>query len=68
MEDVIEYLDRKRPEYTLIYFTAKWNPIIPKIEKDYENTCSLYPSFTHVRVDCDETPKVKYYFDARVEP
>eukprot|EP00349_Pseudokeronopsis_sp_Brazil_P004647 CAMPEP_0202967158 /NCGR_PEP_ID=MMETSP1396-20130829/11943_1 /ASSEMBLY_ACC=CAM_ASM_000872 /TAXON_ID= /ORGANISM="Pseudokeronopsis sp., Strain Brazil" /LENGTH=55 /DNA_ID=CAMNT_0049691903 /DNA_START=108 /DNA_END=271 /DNA_ORIENTATION=+ len=37
-EDIIEYLDNKKPTYTLIYFTASWNPIIKQVEKDYENT------------------------------
>ncbi len=65
---MIQYLDKKRPTFTLLYFTAKWNPIIPKIEKDYENTTALFKNFDHIRVDCDKTPLVKMYFDARVEP
>ena len=68
MEDCIRYLDQKRPTFTLLYFTAKWNPIIKQIEKDYENLAQDYPQFTHIRVDCDATPFVKQYFDARVEP
>ena len=68
VDDVIQYLDKKRPIYTLVYFTAKWNPIIPHIEKDYENTTRLFQNFTHIKVDCDETPMVKQYFDCRVEP
>jgi len=36
LEELVSYLDKKRPTFTLLYFTAKWNPIIPKIEKDYE--------------------------------
>ena len=47
---------------------ANWNPVIPQVEKDYEKTCTAYKQFLHIRVDCDKTPKVKYYFDARVEP
>lgn len=66
--DVVKYLDKKRPTYTLLYFTAKWNPVIPAIEKDYENTTNEFKQFTHIRVDCDATPMVKEYFDARVEP
>ena len=42
MEDVIQYLDKEKPTYTLLYFTAKWNPVIPKIEKDYENTTKQF--------------------------
>ena len=29
---------------------------------------SAYPQFHHVRVDCDAQPKVKLFFDARIEP
>ena len=68
LDEMITYLDKKRPTFTLLYFTAKWNPIIPKIEKDYELTTSQFKNFDHIRVDCDRTPLVKQYFDARVEP
>jgi thiol-disulfide isomerase/thioredoxin len=61
-------LDKTRPTFTLLYFTAKWNPVCKQIEKDYENTCNQYPNFEHIKVDCDLTPPVKFYFDARVEP
>ena len=68
LEETIKYLDKKRPTFTLLYFTAKWNPMIPQFEKDYEATCSKFKNFTHIRVDCDLAPLVKMYFDARVEP
>lgn len=53
MLDVINHLDKKRPTYTLLYFTAKWNPQCAKIENDYENLCNQYASYHHIRVDCD---------------
>lgn len=68
MLDVITHLDKARPVYTLLYFTAKWNPQCAKIEQDYENLCASHASFHHIRVDCDKHPKVKRFFDARVEP
>ena len=30
--DVIKHLDALRPTYTLLYFTAAWNPICKQIE------------------------------------
>jgi len=42
LNDVVNYLDKQRPTFTLLYFTAGWNPIIKKIEKDYERTTNLY--------------------------
>eukprot|EP00347_Sterkiella_histriomuscorum_P001003 403373710 len=68
LQEVIQHLDKTRPTFTLLYFTAKWNPICKQIEKDYENTCNQFQQFEHIRVDCDSTPTVKFYFDARVEP
>ncbi|CDW86495.1 UNKNOWN [Stylonychia lemnae] len=68
LSDMVSYLDKARPTFTLLYFTAAWNPVIKKIEKDYERTTGLYKQFDHIRVDCDRTPPVKFYFDARVEP
>ena len=62
------YLDKLRPTFTLIYFVAGWNPVIPVVEKDYENTCNQFQSYTHIRVDCDKHPLIKQYFYARVEP
>ncbi len=65
---MIKFLDNKRPTFTLLYFTAKWNPVIPNVERDYEAATRKFGQFTHIRVDCDATPQVKMYFDARVEP
>jgi len=64
----VRYLDKKRPTYTLLYFSAAWNPVVKTIEKDYERTTNLFKQFEHVKVDCDLAPLVKQYFDARVEP
>ena len=36
INDMVKHLDDKRPTYTLLYFTASWNPMCAKIEKDYE--------------------------------
>ena len=68
LEELVKYLDKRRPIFTLLYFTAAWNPIIPKIEGDYANLTQQFKNFEHFRVDCDKTPLVKQYFDARVEP
>ena len=68
IKDVIEHLDSMRPTYTLLYFTANWNPMCAKIERDYEALASKHASWHHIRVDCDAHPKLKRFFDARVEP
>ena len=68
LEELVKYLDKRRPIFTLLYFTAAWNPIIPKIEPDYINLTKQFKNFEHFHVDCDKTPLIKQYFDARVEP
>ena len=68
LEDVVVTLDRERPTFTMLYFSAAWNPMCAKIERDYENLTAERSEWTHIKVDCDEQPFVKKYFDARVEP
>ena len=68
VEDVVQSLDKARPTFTMIYFSAAWNPMCGRILRDYENLTKDCAEFTHIKVDCDETPLVKKYFDARVEP
>ena len=68
VEDVVHSLDKERPTFTMVYFSAAWNPMCAKIQRDYENLTVERPEFSHIKVDCDATPLVKHYFDARVEP
>ena len=68
VNDVVGYLDKNKPTFTCLYFHAAWNPICEKIEQDYDNFCNDNAAFTHIKVDCDATPKIKLFFDARYEP
>ena len=68
LPDVVSYLDQHKPTFTCIYFHAGWNPICEQVEQDYDNFTANNAGFTHIKVDCDATPKVKLFFDARVEP
>ena len=68
VEDCITYLDKMRPEYTAVYFHADWNPYCAKVEGDYHEFCKRNAGFTHIKVDADACPQLKFYFDARVEP
>ena len=68
VDDVVNHLDTKKPTFTCLYFHAAWNPVCEKIEPDYETFCSNNASWHHIKVNCDDTPKVKIFFDARVEP
>ena len=68
VNDLVKFMDMHKPTFTCVYFHAAWNPICEKIDYDYEKFCSANAAFTHVKVDCDATPKLKLFFDARVEP
>ena len=68
LKDVVSHLDAKRPKFTLLYFSAAWNPKCAEIEQDYLNLCYKFGHWHHIRVDCDAAPSVKRYFDARIEP
>ena len=68
INDMVKHLDDRRPTFTLLYFTAGWNPVCAKIEKDYEALVKANAGYHHIRIDTDKAPKLKFYFDARVEP
>ena len=68
VEEMIKSLDKERPTYTMLFFSAAWNPKCAEIERDYDNLTNSCAEFKHIKVDCDATPWVKKYFDARVEP
>ena len=68
VNDLVGYLDKNKPTFTCLYFHAGWNPVCEQIEQDYDNFTSNNAGFTHIKVDCDATPKVKLFFDARYEP
>ena len=53
VRDVIKSLDKQRPTFTCLYFSAAWNPVCAKIERDYENLTNSRGEFLHIRVDCD---------------
>ena len=68
LKDCVQTLDDRRPPFTCLYFHAAWNPICEKIDKDYDNFCNDNAGWYHMKVDCDATPHLKMYFDARYEP
>ena len=37
VNDLVNFMDEKRPTFTLLYFSASWNPKCAEIEQDYEN-------------------------------
>ena len=69
LKDLVLHMDDRKPIFTCLYFHAAWNPLCKKVDQDYENfTAKNGLTWTHIKVDCDKSPKIKFYFDARVEP
>ena len=68
VNELVKWMDEQRPVYTCLYFHAAWNPWCKKVEKDYHEFTHKTAGWTHIKVDCDATPQIKLYFDARVEP
>ena len=66
--DIVKFMDIHKPTFTCLYFHAAWNPYCEKVDFDYEKFTNANASWTHIKVDCDATPKVKLFFDARYEP
>ena len=68
LEDTTKFLSENKPTFTMLYFHAKWNPYCEQMEADYDATVKKFGQFTHIKVDSDLHPRIKYYYDARVEP
>ena len=68
VNDIVKFMDIHKPTFTCLYFHAAWNPLCEKYDLDYEKFTNANADWTHIKVDCDATPKLKLYFDARYEP
>ena len=53
LEDMMSHMEKTNPDLALLYFHAKWNPVIPKIEKEYLDTCAKFGAYKHFKIDCD---------------
>ncbi len=62
MHELLKYLEKRNPPFTLLYFHAKWNPMVEEIEEEYRQTCQKYSQFEHIKVDSDKTPTAKLHF------
>ena len=51
-----------------MYFHAGWNPICKQVDQRYKKFAGDNAAFTHIKVDCDKNPQLKFFFDVRVEP
>ncbi len=68
LEDMADHVSKTKPEYMLTYFHADWNPICAEIEDDVRKTFEKYGNFKCYKIDTDKHPRIKFFYDARVEP
>jgi hypothetical protein len=63
LEDISDYMKKYNPEFSLLYFHAKWNPFIPKYEKDYHKICNQLTEYIHFKIDSDLVPRAKLTYN-----
>lgn len=51
-----------------IYFTNDWNPICKLGQEGYKDFVRRTQKSTHLIINSDKYPKLKWFFDCRVEP
>lgn len=52
----------------MIYFTNEWNPVCKEAESSYDNFVKKCNKVTHLKVNTDKFPKLRWFFDAKFEP
>jgi len=68
IEDLKAHMEKHNPDLACVYFHANWNPFMKKINAKFEKVCIKHPEIMQIWVDCNKTPLIKYYYDAKVEP
>lgn len=68
LEEMKEWLNRVKPKYLCIYFTNNWNPVAKRANEDYNKFTTKTELFVNFRVDTDKNPKLKWFFDNKVDP
>ena len=68
IEDVKYWLNINKPKYLCIYFTNNWNPICIEGNKQYGNFAKNTGVFRNLKIDTEQFPRLKWYFDSKHEP
>ena len=61
-------MKKTNPDFACLYFHASWNPSMKKINAEHEKICFKNPTFKHIWIDTDKHPRIKYYYDVKMEP
>lgn len=61
-------MPKLNPEFLCIYFTNSWNPVSLRGEKSYSDFVIKTPEYAHLKINVDKYPKLKWFFDSKMEP
>lgn len=59
---------KTNPKLLCVYFTNDWNPIAKKGEEGYNDFVKNNGNIIHLKINSDKYPKLRWYFDAKMEP
>lgn len=68
IEDVKYWLNTNKPKYLCIFFTNNWNPVCKEGNKEYNKFAKSTGVFKNLRIDTEQYPRLKWYFDSKHEP
>lgn len=68
IEDVKYWLNTNKPKYLCIHFTNSWNPVCIEGNKKYNSFAKNTGVFKNLRIDTEQFPRLKWYFDSKHEP
>jgi hypothetical protein len=66
VEEVKQWLQNLNPAFLCIYFTNDWNPIAKKAELNYHHFSQKNSRYIHLKINSDIYPKLRWFFDAKV--
>jgi hypothetical protein len=68
IEDVKYWLNVNKPKYLCIHFTNNWNPVCIEGNKKYNSFAKNTGVFKNLKIDTEQFPRLKWYFDSKCEP
>ncbi len=66
LTEVKDWLLKTNPKLLCIYFSNDWNPISLKAEEGYKDFVRKNSKVTHLKINSDKFPKLRWFFDSRV--
>ena len=67
VQEIKDWLLYTNPKMLCIYFTNDWNPIAKQGEEGYPDFLKKNLRVTHMKINVDKYPKLKWFFNSRVK-